>query len=591
VGVNRCWNNLLPKLVQLAYWSNSDHAQRKWSSYWSNKNNYMISKNKNITHFFLPVISLCILLFIFFDNNNLWLTTTSLLSTNSSILIKFIKLSYVFVTAIISYVSIVLLIFSIDKKLYYTGVIFLLFGVVNTIVAQITGTNISVDTIQIAVTNIHFYGDFFLSFWKTIALQLIVFIALIVFINFIKLKNAAIVPTSKGVLLIFISTVLFNFFYVYKVGERRAPFFGFNLPITFTKNCVQSRTIKFCKRSEVDPLTLIHSNSPKIIIFIIDESVTYEALVKNNSLLMRQEALTAKIQVPHHLFKAHSSANHSAVSNYILRTGFTESDYPDTDGKTLRAPSIFSYAKTAGYNVVFYDAQSENNRLQNLMSPYDLVSIDKFLTSSSSTKRYMRDLVALDEIEKIINSTKSDKKLFISMVRYGLHFPYTNSIPPDLVKKISEECQSSDTSFSDEPVKCKKNQYDIALMFSVDTFMERLFKIISQKDYALIYTSDHGQDLNSKHKSPHGSSQDVSECEISVPIFVAGTVFHDMKSTDFISTHFQIPPTIKKILGYENIHNKDAPTLWEDYPSHGKFLRGIFNSNDIWFTPSHECVY
>ena len=326
---------------------------------------------------------------------------------------------------------------------------------------------------------------------------------------------------------------------------------------------------------------------PDIVFYIIDESINYEALQSIGSTTLQENYVKEKLgNVPAFSYKAHSAGNHSSVSNYILRLALNKSSYPDSQYHTITAPNIFSYAKAAGYKTIFYDAQSENNHLQNNMSQYDLDDIDQFITSDSVSKFFERDIIALQRLKPFVDNAEPNNKVAITLVKRGLHFPYLYNVPDHLANKIPEECKVTDSSFLSNPIFCKKKQYEIGLQFSVDMFMEQLFKLLKGKNFALIYTADHGQNLASAYL-PHGSSENVSECEISVPVVIAGQAFASISQSTGVRSHFQIPPTLLRIFGFPA--QADMPDLWSSWQGNADFLRSPFEK--AWSTPVKNCVY
>jgi glucan phosphoethanolaminetransferase (alkaline phosphatase superfamily) len=314
-------------------------------------------------------------------------------------------------------------------------------------------------------------------------------------------------------------------------------------------------------------------------------------LMAARSLVLDDTAISTKLGVPAFSFRAYAAGNHSAVSNYVLRLGVGKAAYPDSTHATLGLPNIFAYAKGSHYTTVFFDAQEESKRLVNFMSPNDLPGIDQFIVSDPASDLYDRDMVALEKLKVFIDAAGPTHKTAIVLVKNGVHFPYVNSVPPWLIGGLPAGCRSPDSSFSSQKIFCKKMQYELALRFAVDQFMDKLFTLISGKNFALVYTSDHGQNLSSKYSLPHGSTENTSECEISVPILVAGKVFADLFQRNGIRSHFQIPPTLLRILGAVSPSHATDVTLWDEWRDGSAFLFDPFSRPGDWRHPVEQCIY
>src|SRR5690606_24352315 len=128
---------------------------------------------------------------------------------------------------------------------------------------------------------------------------------------------------------------------------------------------------------------------------------------------------------------AASSTNQSDGSNIALMCGTRPEELPDKNQLTLQRPNIFQFAKQAGYTTYYIDGQLTGKTLQNFVSPEDLKYIDNFWQPGNDfpdQPRYMRDhLIA----EKLTELAKSDKMVFIYVVKVGAHWPYASAYPSD----------------------------------------------------------------------------------------------------------------------------------------------------------------
>ncbi|SJM90110.1 membrane hypothetical protein [Crenothrix polyspora] len=532
------------------------------------------------------VICASIIIFIVYDCGNFNENAMSLMSKNSSS--KYLKVLFLLSIVIITYCSVACCIVARSSLLRIVGALLFFAGVVNAFAFDVAGSFPDAMLLNVAIQDRHFAGQFIFRYWKLIVYILGYSIAIYALLSVAKTKLSLSCSNSLVGVLLF-SAIFANLSYIKFTDGRRPAFFAYNVTIESSK-AILAPGIPYIQRSQV--ATNVCTQCPDIVFYIIDESVNYEALSAINSIVLRANDISKQLGgIPTFTYKGYSAGNHSSVSNYILRLGVGKSSYPDSNNATLALPNIFSYAKASQYKTIFYDAQSENNRLQNSMSQYDLEYIDHFMTSDSSSKFYDRDIIALQRVRKFIDEATPSNKVAITLVKRGIHFPYVNNIPPNLLAELPEGCHSADVSFSSQKVVCKKSQYEIALKLSVDQFMSQLFPMLDGKNFALIYTSDHGQNLSSKYQLPHGSSENTSECEISVPILIAGSIFGHAKEDKTIKSHFQIPPTLLSVFGFAPQANVNDIALWKEWRGGSDFLRDPFESAGQWHKAVGHCAY
>ncbi len=527
-------------------------------------------------------ITLTALLFIVFDNSNTTHAVASFLSTNSSPAYKLIKVSCALGAAALSYLSVCLCLLSHSRALRLLGLALFFSGLLNALSCRITGSHLNPDHIWVAVQNMHFAGVFIAGIWKLLLISSAAAILALCLLSYLRRRVTSTVPAGAALALV-LAALAANTVYVLKANPNRSPFYAYALPIV----CVQALNYPAVPYVPREAVTAVPdtTTAPDLIVLIIDESVTFEAVRSYGSTLI------AALDVPAILYKAHAAGNHSAIANYVLRLGLGRSFYPDTDYSTLTSPTIFAYARAAGYTTVFYDAQAEGSQLQNLMSPFDLADIDIFLTSDPATKRYARDAEALARLKPFLNDASPQRRVMAVIVKYGVHFPYVNSVPPRIAAGLPAACRTSDTTFTASDTSCNRLQYETALKYCVDGFMKQLLDLIRGRDFAIIYTADHGQNIYSRHAFPHGSLRHVSECEISVPIFLAGRCFAGLQQTSAIKSHFQIPGTLLSIMGFAPSKHTPPSTLWDTWHGDGTYLHDLFGERARWLTVESGCEY
>jgi glucan phosphoethanolaminetransferase (alkaline phosphatase superfamily) len=299
------------------------------------------------------------------------------------------------------------------------------------------------------------------------------------------------------------------------------------------------------------------SNTPteketyKNIIWIIDESVTAKHLSINGFGRNTTPYLESIKQNYVNFGVASSAANCSAASNLILMSGIQVDQLPDSDNYSLKAPSIFQYAKNAGYKTHYISGQSYGDLLQNNMTPYDLKSIDNFYQPSKSYKEEQKP--ENDIIIKTEAALGSNDKNFIYIVKRGAHFEWKyplnkNHFKPSLDKGDIFELKNKEKAV---------NSYINLVKYRTDDFFKHFFdktKLLNNKEALIIYTSDHGQSIFENNKTgTHCDSTEPNPNQGNVPLLVFASKHKEefgVLGKDKFS-HFEIFPTTLKLMGYE----------------------------------------
>ena len=251
---------------------------------------------------------------------------------------------------------------------------------------------------------------------------------------------------------------------------------------------------------------------------------------------------------------AASSSNCSDYSNLILRTGVRKEAIPDHDQMTLKKPSIWQFTKKAGYYNVYLDAQSaaEWENYQNFMNEHEALFVDEIIRVRQKTA-YESDGVARD---KLIDLLKRPGKAFIMLNKYGIHFPYFRSYPKgyNFFTPALEQ---------GEPMNDREkslNSFMNGIRWSVDDwFKDLLSKSADFKTYAIIYTSDHGQNIVDDGTLATHCRPRVNRFEGIVPMVVFtndAVILERLKAAQASgydkTSHFQIFPTLIGFAGYKD---------------------------------------
>jgi glucan phosphoethanolaminetransferase (alkaline phosphatase superfamily) len=309
-------------------------------------------------------------------------------------------------------------------------------------------------------------------------------------------------------------------------------------------------------RGARDPVSYQNTIAPKFknIVYIVDESVRADYLELNSPRFNNTPFLSSVRDKIANFGVAISSTNCSRGARYTLRTGLRQDQLPDAKEVGLHQPSVWQYAKIAGYRTVHIDAFSSFDPFHSFMNAAEAKSID--LTVEPKSVAYsMLDGRIADELVKLIEA--SDVPKFIFVEKFGVHSPWRQAVPDtfqfdvaglDKLPKPLSEVQSAEVK-----------TYLRAVRWSVDRFFEATFKVLSRSDTLVIYTSDHGQSMyEGGYEATHCTKINPHPGEAMVPLiaftgepdFEARLVAEAGRSHDRAS-HFDIYPQVLAAMGYE----------------------------------------
>lgn len=227
------------------------------------------------------------------------------------------------------------------------------------------------------------------------------------------------------------------------------------------------------------------AGSPRHIVWLVDESVAYRQF---------QELLAPRLAAhdPVDFGMAASLSHCSAPSNLALRSGVeVRKAGPHMDLRTT--PSIWAYARKAGYRTVLVDGQTRGAP-QNLLLAPELALIDDVRAAAGS---YETDLAIAGMLNRQL---RGGARTFTYVVLRGVHFQYRDHYPPGTVPAGSSVLR----------------QYQAALAYSKTRFFDRLLAGVDRDEVAIVYTSDHGQHI-AEGVLPHCSRTPAPE-EFHVPL-------------------------------------------------------------------------
>jgi glucan phosphoethanolaminetransferase (alkaline phosphatase superfamily) len=122
---------------------------------------------------------------------------------------------------------------------------------------------------------------------------------------------------------------------------------------------------------------------------------------------------------------------------------------------------------------------------------FDELNIDLDITKDVGVARYLGT---------VLNERGG---YFIVVNKKGLHFHYRNKYPDDMASTMWKPVMKASGPIDPSPAGREKlvNTYDNGIRFQVDEFFRVLVSETINQNYAILYTSDHGQTL-----SEHGQA-------------------------------------------------------------------------------------
>lgn len=281
------------------------------------------------------------------------------------------------------------------------------------------------------------------------------------------------------------------------------------------------------------------------VLLIVDEAVNADHLSINGYRRDTTPFLSSTIaRLPvSNWGTAVSGATCSAASIELLLSGLPQERLPDTSGTRYAWPSLFAYARAAGYRTVLMDGQMTSHWIEVLEDRADIDSL--VLANEFGAPRGERHLIDHAMARRIHNEWARGRS-FIVALKSGLHYPYDRRFPAGL-SPWSPYWTGRRVDLSRLPELV--NAYDNGVLWSVDRFFEALLgqPHLLPPETVVLYTSDHGQALGRTGRA--ASHCGLSPFEVQVPLMLFGYP-RSLKTSAPVS-HENIFPTLIDLMGYE----------------------------------------
>lgn len=277
------------------------------------------------------------------------------------------------------------------------------------------------------------------------------------------------------------------------------------------------------------------------VVLIVDESVRADHLSVNG--YERQTTPTLDRLARENLLKnwgvSVSGATESVGSNRLLLTGLTA--LPDRENRLQTLPTIFQYARAAGYRTFYFDGQDYAGWIG---SGDDRRHFGRIYTAQDfpHAAPFELDAAFAAEIDEIVRRSTGN---FIWVNKRGAHFRYEKNYPTDRAVWTPTDL----TAYAAELATNRplENNYDNAILYNSESFFGALFARGVAPATVFAYTSDHGQTLVQDRATHAGDSK----AEATVPILLIGDDERLRRAdSNYAAAHRNLFPTLLDLMNY-----------------------------------------
>lgn len=279
------------------------------------------------------------------------------------------------------------------------------------------------------------------------------------------------------------------------------------------------------------------------VVFIVDESARADHLSVNG--YERATTPTLDRLAESNLLRSWGStvsgATESVGSNRLLLVGLAE--LPDRAGDLRRAPTIFQYARAAGYRTFYFDGQNYSDWIGDRT---DRREFGRVFTSRDfpASAAYDLDRAFAARIREIVNNSQGN---FIWVNKRGVHFRYEKNYPAEKTVWATNNAEVAPAEKHEARRQSLADNYDNALLYNSESFFQTLVGDRLPAQTIFVYTSDHGQTLLPDRASHAGDSQP----EALVPLLMIGDDERLRRAdTGFAAAHRNLFATLLDLMNY-----------------------------------------
>ncbi len=305
--------------------------------------------------------------------------------------------------------------------------------------------------------------------------------------------------------------------------------------------------------------------SPERLVLIVDESVRPDFLQLNGFGEPTTPYLDSIGGRLFNLGTAVSGSTCSDASNVMLNSDVRPADVGNRQA-ILSRPTLFHYAKRAGYKTVFLSAVFRSPmfygiRRSDLEDIDDVVMINRLSDGPKENNDHL-----LAEQLRLALSRYPDDKVFVYMRKQGTHFPFDDFYPED--QRIFEPVLA-DVRPMHEHRSRLLNSYFNGLRWNLDEFYRTLDAELDDMPALYLYTSDHGENVELNERLLHCGRHPTMAM---VPLWldVRGDRererFVEAYGEDFVQinrdhvSHANVFPTLLHLMGID----VRMPTIFDD---------------------------
>jgi hypothetical protein len=316
------------------------------------------------------------------------------------------------------------------------------------------------------------------------------------------------------------------------------------------------------------------------VVLVVDESIVDDVLRKGSDVWVDANSLPSGIE--YDFGPAVSGGNCSSDSNLILRVGPRPLHLNEDLGSYA---TVWEYAKHAGYETIYIDAQEQSDHLHNWMTARERHFIDHVYVFPNVPVA-QRDRQAGELVSKLLSK---GPPRFIYVNKVGAHFPWDSKYPAEAAR------YQPTTEVVGDPLLAHaanqrgllakiddlsgterfKNSYRNAVEWNLNTFFQALRGLSQDESSVLIYTSDHGQNVWRENgiTATHCTGVPRSATRVPVIVFTASPkwsgILRKTATDNFGKTsHFNIFASVLQFLGYQAPYQEARMVpLWSPDPS------------------------